>query len=206
MITGELKSQIDKVWEAFWTGGLSNPLTVIEQMTYLLFIRRLDELQTKLQYLSLNKDSARTGEEAGKLLAVVQYTDREKKGVRFNRDQQFDYGSSSRDWRGRSQSKDRDDRRRSDTPPRFGEYKQDRKQFRPKDKACYYCGKLGHIQRECRKKRSAERAQNGWNGQPSETNNSFRQQRTNWDRKWEPSQNGPPGWSNQQGQNRKNQN
>lgn len=45
MITGELKSQIDKVWEAFWTGGLSNPITVIEQMTYLLFIRRLDELQ-----------------------------------------------------------------------------------------------------------------------------------------------------------------
>jgi type I restriction enzyme M protein len=35
------------VWEAFWTGGLSNPLTVIEQMTYLLFIRRLDELQTQ---------------------------------------------------------------------------------------------------------------------------------------------------------------
>lgn len=47
MITGELKSQIDRVWEAFWTGGLSNPLTVIEQMTYLLFIRRLDELQTQ---------------------------------------------------------------------------------------------------------------------------------------------------------------
>lgn len=46
MLTGELKSQIDKVWEAFWTGGLSNPLTVIEQMTYLLFLRRLDELQT----------------------------------------------------------------------------------------------------------------------------------------------------------------
>ena len=45
MITGDLKSKIDKVWEAFWTGGLSNPLTVIEQMTYLLFIRRLDELQ-----------------------------------------------------------------------------------------------------------------------------------------------------------------
>jgi type I restriction enzyme M protein len=45
MITGELKSQIDRVWEAFWTGGLSNPLTVIEQMTYLLFLRRLDEEQ-----------------------------------------------------------------------------------------------------------------------------------------------------------------
>ena len=47
MITGELKSQIDMVWEAFWTGGLSNPITFIEQMTYLLFIRRLDELQTQ---------------------------------------------------------------------------------------------------------------------------------------------------------------
>lgn len=47
MITGELKSKIDKVWEAFWTGGLSNPISVIEQMTYLLFIRRLDELQTQ---------------------------------------------------------------------------------------------------------------------------------------------------------------
>jgi type I restriction enzyme M protein len=46
MITGELKSKIDKVWEAFWTGGVSNPLTVIEQITYLLFIKRLDEIQT----------------------------------------------------------------------------------------------------------------------------------------------------------------
>lgn len=46
MITGELKSRIDSVWTAFWTGGISNPLTVIEQITYLLFIRRLDELHT----------------------------------------------------------------------------------------------------------------------------------------------------------------
>jgi len=45
MLTGELRSQIDRIWDAFWTGGLSNPLTVIEQMTYLLFIKRLDELQ-----------------------------------------------------------------------------------------------------------------------------------------------------------------
>ena len=44
MITGELKSQVDKIWEAFWTGGISNPLTVIEQFTYLLFLRRLDEI------------------------------------------------------------------------------------------------------------------------------------------------------------------
>ena len=45
MITGELKSQVDKIWEAFWTGGISNPLSVIEQFTYLLFVRRLDERQ-----------------------------------------------------------------------------------------------------------------------------------------------------------------
>src|ERR1700739_2819393 len=46
MITGELKSQVDAVWDAFWTGGISNPLEVMEQITYLLFIRRLDDEQT----------------------------------------------------------------------------------------------------------------------------------------------------------------
>lgn len=46
MITGELKSKVDRVWDAFWSGGISNPLEVIEQITYLLFIRRLDDLQT----------------------------------------------------------------------------------------------------------------------------------------------------------------
>lgn len=46
VITGDLKSKIDTVWNAFWSGGISNPLEVIEQVTYLLFIRRLDELQT----------------------------------------------------------------------------------------------------------------------------------------------------------------
>lgn len=45
MVTGQLKLQIDKIWNTFWTGGISNPLTVIEQFTYLLFIRRLDEMQ-----------------------------------------------------------------------------------------------------------------------------------------------------------------
>ena len=45
MITGELKSQVDKIWESFWTGGIANPMTVIEQFTYLLFIRRMDERQ-----------------------------------------------------------------------------------------------------------------------------------------------------------------
>ncbi len=43
MITGELKSKVDSLWEIFWTGGLTNPLDVIEQMTYLMFIRDLDD-------------------------------------------------------------------------------------------------------------------------------------------------------------------
>jgi type I restriction enzyme M protein len=46
MIVGEIKSQIDSIWNDFWSGGLSNPLSVMEQITYLLFIKRLDELQT----------------------------------------------------------------------------------------------------------------------------------------------------------------
>lgn len=45
MITGDIKSKIDQIWNAFWSGGISNPLEVMEQMTYLLFIRRLDEIQ-----------------------------------------------------------------------------------------------------------------------------------------------------------------
>jgi type I restriction enzyme M protein len=47
MVTGELKSPVDKIWETFWTGGISNPLTVIEQFTFLLFLRRLDENQLR---------------------------------------------------------------------------------------------------------------------------------------------------------------
>ena len=46
MITGELRSKIDAVWNDFWSGGISNPLEVMEQLTYLLFIKALDERQT----------------------------------------------------------------------------------------------------------------------------------------------------------------
>ena len=43
MITGELKNKINALWEVFWTGGINNPLDVVEQMTYLMFIHDLDE-------------------------------------------------------------------------------------------------------------------------------------------------------------------
>ena len=45
----ELKSKIDQLWQKFWAGGISNPLTAIEQITYLLFMKRLDELDLKRQ-------------------------------------------------------------------------------------------------------------------------------------------------------------
>lgn len=46
MLTGEIRGQVDAIWNSFWTGGISNPLEVMEQITYLLFIRRLDEMHT----------------------------------------------------------------------------------------------------------------------------------------------------------------
>ncbi|MDP4145781.1 MAG: class I SAM-dependent DNA methyltransferase [Bacillota bacterium] len=49
MIAGELRSKVDKIWEVFWTGGITNPLSVIEQFTYLLFIKGLDDKQTDLE-------------------------------------------------------------------------------------------------------------------------------------------------------------
>lgn len=71
MITGELKNKIDSLWEIFWTGGLTNPLDVIEQMTYLMFIRDLDDadnLRMKesamlgLPYQSVFAESVKIGE------------------------------------------------------------------------------------------------------------------------------------------------
>ena len=49
VITGELKNRVDRVWDAFWSGGISNPLEVIEQVTYLLFLHKLDEQQLRAE-------------------------------------------------------------------------------------------------------------------------------------------------------------
>jgi type I restriction enzyme M protein len=59
MLTGEIRSQVDRLWDAFWSGGISNPLEVIEQITYLLFLKRLDDLhileENKAARLKLKK-------------------------------------------------------------------------------------------------------------------------------------------------------
>jgi len=57
MITGELKTRVDRIWDTMWSGGISNPLSVIEQVTCLLFIKRLDELHTLKEH-----KAARTGQ------------------------------------------------------------------------------------------------------------------------------------------------
>lgn len=46
MLTGELRSKVDSIWSAFWSGGIANPIEVLEQITCLLFLRRLDDLHT----------------------------------------------------------------------------------------------------------------------------------------------------------------
>lgn len=47
MLTSDIRSKVDQVWNAFWAGGIANPLEVIEQITYLLFMRGLDDIHTR---------------------------------------------------------------------------------------------------------------------------------------------------------------
>ena len=56
MITGELRNQVDKLWTEFWTGGITNPLMVIEQISFLMFARLLDIRETREE-----KKTGRTG-------------------------------------------------------------------------------------------------------------------------------------------------
>lgn len=63
MITGDIKNQIDRIWDAFWSGGIANPIEVIEQLTYLLFLKRLDDLHTLAE-----NEVNRTGSTSGRLI------------------------------------------------------------------------------------------------------------------------------------------
>jgi Type I restriction-modification system methyltransferase subunit len=75
VITGELRNKIDRLWDAFWAGGISNPLEVIEQITYLMFLRRLEDAQ------SLKENLARR---TGKPIENPLYTP-ETEELRWNR-------------------------------------------------------------------------------------------------------------------------
>ena len=53
MITGQIKNQIDQIWNTFWeSAGITNPMTVLEQMTYLFFIKMLDDAQIQREAIS----------------------------------------------------------------------------------------------------------------------------------------------------------
>lgn len=73
MITGKLKSDIDSIWETFWTGGITNPLTVIEQFTYLLFIRQID-----MQQQAKEQNAEFTGNEVEDIFYIYNDTKSEK--------------------------------------------------------------------------------------------------------------------------------
>ncbi|HOK42455.1 MAG TPA: class I SAM-dependent DNA methyltransferase [Thermoclostridium caenicola] len=76
MITGEIKNKIDKIWTDIWAGGITNPLTVIEQLTYLMFIRSLDEKE-----LEKEQFEALTGEKQPKIFPQ----DEEGQSMRWSR-------------------------------------------------------------------------------------------------------------------------
>lgn len=57
MITGEIRNKIDAIWDTFWTSGITNSMTVLEQMTYLFFIKILDDAQLKQEATALAFDS-----------------------------------------------------------------------------------------------------------------------------------------------------
>lgn len=54
MLAGEIRNQVDQIWNAFWSGGVSNPLFVIEQISYLLFFKRLGDLQALEENHAIN--------------------------------------------------------------------------------------------------------------------------------------------------------
>ena len=103
MITGELKSKVDRIWDTMWSGGISNPLTVIEQLTYLLFIKRLDELHT------LAENKANRTRQADRVDPI------------FAEDQQHLRWSRFRDQRPREAVRDRSATKSSRSSRRSGE-------------------------------------------------------------------------------------
>jgi len=49
MLTGSIRNKVDAIWDDIWAGGITNPITVIEQLTYLMFIRSLDEKELEAE-------------------------------------------------------------------------------------------------------------------------------------------------------------
>lgn len=54
MITGELKNKVDGIWDTIWAGGITSPITVLEQITYLMFMKLLDDNQIKKKQMQMH--------------------------------------------------------------------------------------------------------------------------------------------------------
>ena len=85
MVTGIIKNKVDKIWTDIWAGGITNPLTVIEQLTYLMFIRSLDEKE-----LETEEFENMTGEKmdkifppspAGQMMRLSRFKDRDPREI-----------------------------------------------------------------------------------------------------------------------------
>src|SRR5690242_3567590 len=83
MIVGKTKSDVDRLWDAFWSGGITNPINVIEQINYLLFIRRLDDIESRAE-----RQAARTGQ--GKIRQIFP---EDKQHLRWSQFKQLDSGT-----------------------------------------------------------------------------------------------------------------
>ncbi|WP_277876179.1 type I restriction-modification system subunit M N-terminal domain-containing protein [Trichocoleus sp. FACHB-262] len=96
MITGELRSKVDKLWETFWSNGISNPISVIEQISYLLFIKRLDDLELtkekKAQRLNRPvKDPIFSGKDDPRRWSYFKNLDNPEEKLQAVRDQAFPF-------------------------------------------------------------------------------------------------------------------
>lgn len=85
MITGVIKNKIDKIWTDIWAGGITNPLTVIEQLTYLMFIRSLDEKELETEeFANLTgetDDLIFPGSEIGQSMRWSKFKDRDPREI-----------------------------------------------------------------------------------------------------------------------------
>ena len=75
MLTGEIRNQIERIWDQFWSGGISNPLEVVEQITYRLFMRRLDASalyeSPSVDYSSKGVDGLFNTAQVDKLISIL---------------------------------------------------------------------------------------------------------------------------------------
>lgn len=87
MITGELRNKVDAIWDTLWTGGISSPITVLEQITYLMFMKLLDDTQLKAEANANILGVALSNKVFGEGLCVISETPRietEYRNLRWN--------------------------------------------------------------------------------------------------------------------------